>query len=732
MTADVRSFTGKLECELAQMDRKVGLKCPTGTSCRIDWVTMSAETPDCRIPAFPTNNRTLTVTSASEGNMGPQDKFDYGSWYGDVFLERCDGDDADRDRIVIVSLYKDPGPILTNSTTLFCKPSIQIQQSTITIDHLGRISSVNNSLPLQLASKLTADQISNAVRTSVDWLPFREGTEIYGNSTRKYNFQPFVRLLLLSQNSTSIEDASNFELLARGADTVYRGLAVQLAKQYLLAANSTKPSHDLKSKVSQSHQRLFVQLRPLRILECIFGILILISLSLSFRPPKHHILQDTVSIARLSSAISQSDELNNELSSTGSWPLRSLKNLLQGTYHSRFRTTVEGPGATVCKFVIEADGSTGVQSMHKMQRYWQPLMLSWYTRLALLVLPLGLIAALEIAFQRSRRNTGLLDITKTKQAQMGTSYIPALIMALTKLLFSSFDFDLRIIDPYVQLQKGSAAAKASILDKTIYTWKTDAFWIAMKNRRFSVGASALSVMLASFLTVAVSGLFVMTPVARESVLNLTRLDEFSNTTRVFRNNNESTARASRLAAYGILDSPIGSFGPYVVPRMSLSLATSDALNITTVEVETPVREGILNCSLVSPEKVTVFYPQPGASRVLLNWPDMMGNCTGQGYWDQVVTGIYGLADGPFGRWESSVGTGSLACPSSWGMYGSWIGNRLTDLNIIQCWSAVQEAQATVQLSLPSWKIQSLSIHKNTERAIATGFESQLLLSDVFQ
>jgi len=66
-------------------------------------------------------------------------------------------------------------------------------------------------------------------------------------------------------------------------------------------------------------------------------------------------------------------------------------------------------------------------------------------------------------------------------------------MVLVKLQFSGSDFDLHIIDPYVQLKKGFARAKTSVLDKTIFTWKADAVWTAFINGRIAVGASTLSV-----------------------------------------------------------------------------------------------------------------------------------------------------------------------------------------------------------------------------------------------
>ncbi|KAJ4318180.1 hypothetical protein N0V94_004546 [Neodidymelliopsis sp. IMI 364377] len=484
LAADVNTITASLDCKEAITKSKVDLQCPTGTSCRWDWVTMAAETDDCNIPAFPTGNRTLMVTSATEGNLGSQDEYDYGSWYGDAFLERCAGEGAEpvRDRIVIVSLYKNPGPVLTNSTTLFCEPSISVSRNTVTIDQQSAIRGVENSISSNVLESSVIKKISEGVRIAVDQIPSIEGLESLGNVTRKYNFKPFVRLMLSSQNSTSISDASDYELLAAGANDVYKGLVVQLAKQYLLTPNATEPYNDLDGKISYTHQRLFMQNRPLRIIESFLAVLIAISLFLALRKPKHATPQDTASIARLCSAISQSSDLARLLEGTGSWPIVSLRGALGGQYQSKFGVHIE---PKTWAFTVENHGFNGARPLDVAPAAWRPFTLSWYTRSALVALPLALVIALEIVYQQSRSNDGLLKIIDVKQTQMGSSYVPAVVMALTKLLFSAFDFDLRILDPYVQLKKGSAAAKPSVLSKTIYTWKTNAFWVALANKRFA-------------------------------------------------------------------------------------------------------------------------------------------------------------------------------------------------------------------------------------------------------
>ncbi|KAH7109876.1 hypothetical protein B0J11DRAFT_512734 [Dendryphion nanum] len=209
LTADVHSFTADLQCEPAKMEIQVRIQCPDplSSSCRMDAVTMTAENKNCRIPAFPTGRRNILVTSTTEGNMAPQDKYDYGGWYGGAVIEQCDNncDDVERNRIVIFTFYKQPGPTLTNSGTLFCKPSFRFQQSTVTMNGDGAILKAHdNRKLLQEPTNMNVNKLSLAVRAAFervtkDDIPFNI-------PVRRNEFHTFVKLILLSENSRSIED----------------------------------------------------------------------------------------------------------------------------------------------------------------------------------------------------------------------------------------------------------------------------------------------------------------------------------------------------------------------------------------------------------------------------------------------------------------------------------------------------------------------------------------------
>jgi hypothetical protein len=726
MNATVKTITAGLECNVASVNKTVKNE-RVLNSVYLEDITMAATTDDCRISQFPTKNRTMQVQSTRMGK-------NHSSWYGDLFFERCDGDGTtdDLSRIVVVILHKDTGPTLTNSTALFCKPYVNMSYSTVTLDHLGALIGAVPSSPLPLPSSLSADRIHNGIQKTLDSIRPSQGYGPLGSSSGNSDLQPFINLILLSQNSRSAVDATDPNFLIRGATAAYRGLVTQLAKQYMLVANSSDTGLDHKGSISYNHQRLFVQHRTLRLIEAILGCVFVILLVLVFQRTPSHLLQDTTSIARLASTLRHSNGLNESFRGTGSWSIQDLETAIQGKYRSRLETTQNDSHSKNEMYVVEGDQQAKHHTVGTAQQHWRPMTLSWYARAGVLLVPLGLVVALEIMFQRSQRSDGLLEVINLKDAQLGTALVPAVVMASTKFLFSVFDFDLRIIDPYAQLKKAAASVKSAVLDQTIYTWKTDAFWIAIKSKRFAVGASTLSVMLASFLTVAVSGLFVMNPVGRESHVDVVRMDTFSDFSQVATTVNETTKRTARLAAYGLLNNPIGVYQSYAVPMLSLS-PSSPGPNMTTIVVQTSVRGGRLNCTLVPRDKVTV---QPLRDNYLnVQWPEMTAGCTGQQRLNasETWTSLIGFDNGTFATWKPGEDTYNKDCPIAWAMYGIWSGNSTAaaDINIVQCWSELHEADASVHFSLPGWAIETLSIHEQTTKMLGTGSPSHVKLPSVF-
>jgi hypothetical protein len=729
LSATVRSFTAGLDCEPATLEDNIRVTCEDW-KCESERVLLTAANHDCRISDFDINE---TVKTGSY----------HDAWFGHGFVAKCDTDQKGKghERLVVTVLYADGDlhmegdsePNLKNSTTLFCTPSFSMQQHEVTTDETGAIIQVRGE-PSQNFHSTTNSIIARGVLKSVY---SDNGLETpFGYNQSIFRINRFTELIFASQGGVTVSDLSNFELLAKGASEVYRGIAIQLAKQYLLGTNETESRRDLEGVAHYEHQRLFVRNTFLRIVETILCTLALLSISLALRSQKRLPPRDVASIARLSAAVSKSKDLMDALSESGLWPCRKLKRLLQSTYSARYKLIEDDTRAEHRDFVIEGHRAAEVNFHDSKEEYWRPLMISWYVRVALLVVPLAIIVALETLLRLSHRDSGICDIIQNKQTQLAASIVPALVMASTKLLYSGYEFNLRIFDPYVQLHKRQATAKSSILNKTIYTWKTDAFWNALIKKRYAVGTSTLSVTIAAFLTIAASGLFTPTPISRNVSIEVTRGDQFffPGEESVYSNYSVSMVRKARLVGYGEVGNSNWTYGQYALPTITIPLNGSNEINTTSIDIQIPVHRGSFDCTLVPSEQVTVNWTS--SDSVTVRWPDLVGCTVIKGDSPngmQELQPLSGMTNGLFGKWSpvSLANMDQEGCAASWGMYGAWANASIVELNIVQCWSSVQEVQASVRLSMPAQRIVSLVANESTKRDVVTGAASYLTLENIF-
>jgi hypothetical protein len=270
----------------------------------------------------------------------------------------CDGqnDDADRERIVVFSIEIQSGLVITNSAAMFCRPSFQIQQSAVTIDQSQNLKSVDYGTPLNAPKNLTALAIFKAIQKTMYVDLAREAfLEWYYPPNVRYRYtNNFVTLILMSSGSKDPKDLWDAEIMARGAQKVFKEVAVQLAKEYFFTATSTIAPTELEGTAKYKQQRLFVQSQSLQAFESILCVLAVLYIYSVFHPRRHTIPQDPASIARLSSIISRSRNLNASMSSTGSLSLKILESLLLGSYGAAFLKNLDKINNKAPRFVIKS------------------------------------------------------------------------------------------------------------------------------------------------------------------------------------------------------------------------------------------------------------------------------------------------------------------------------------------------------------------------------------------
>jgi hypothetical protein len=428
MNATSKTFSADLSCEPATINPNATVYCDASKSgCTSVYLIMEAYNDNCHMSAFPRNNASFSVTN----NGVP-----WGSWFGGVLPGTCDGtaEDTDLDRLVIFTLYKEQNSSLTNSTAMFCKPSFRLQQSTITLDQVGALKSVEPGTPLDKPNDLTALMLSDAVRTSISQadsiLMMDPLAEALGVRRVQYSISNvFLNLALQTNPSKSTKDLWDGELMARGARTVFKSVAAQIAKRYFLVPATAAPAEEVKGTAEYVQQRLFARTPTLRAMEALICLLIVLCLYLVLRPSRHTTPQDPASIARLSAIISQSQNFNHTMSQTGFLSLKSLQRLLTGRYSTAYSRDMYANDSSRPVFGIQSHNTDIPQHTPTDGKYWRPFSSTWFARGLLLAAPLTVIIILEATFRASNSRDGLLAVSVNKWTQYGSQFVPALSMS---------------------------------------------------------------------------------------------------------------------------------------------------------------------------------------------------------------------------------------------------------------------------------------------------------------
>jgi hypothetical protein len=189
----------------------------------------------------------------------------------------------------------------------------------ITIDQSGDLKKVDNGGPLELPQNLTALALSEAVLKTVSQITFsgtfvQELAHHYVRDLRQFQYTSiFFGLILKSSGSKTINDLWDADMMHRGVQKIFKGVAAQVAKRYFLVPSSAVSDAEQKLTAEYKQERLFARLRSLRAMESLLGVLFAICIYLAVRPQRHATPQDPASIAGLSSVLSQSRNLSSIL-----------------------------------------------------------------------------------------------------------------------------------------------------------------------------------------------------------------------------------------------------------------------------------------------------------------------------------------------------------------------------------------------------------------------------------
>lgn len=488
MQARVDGFTSNLACREASIDHSADFSCsivqvPTspedGTMFNVNQSSVQISAPGCRLIGSPQPG------DCSVPVDGP---------YGFAMLGYCNNETAASAFRIAISNTHLSGRTTNASTTVICEVSYSIEQVTV-LANVGRDGAATSSEPRITSETTTNRQLANVT--------IRDLAEHVLNVTEETTSFWEMLLSSVAMNASTLMDV---EILANRSNMVFKAIAAQIAQQYLL-----KPAdRPIKGKSIRDEARLQMPALSFGLLEGILAMVLLASLTLVVRVAGRGFAPcDPGSIAGMATIITKSPALRFVLRGSGTYNAKRLATRLdkrifrsrvtadRASRDTNFEILVDGPGQ---------DEDDIREHPQPIPKWWQPLGASWIAYVSLSLMPLLVVVALELVYQYSETHQGIVKISKSKWEAYAWSYVPALVLLGVRLLYESLSFAALAMQRFMTLKNGTAS---------VHTLRSDPFarfgisnlFLSIRDRRFSITATALATLVAPFLSIAVAGLY---------------------------------------------------------------------------------------------------------------------------------------------------------------------------------------------------------------------------------
>ncbi|KIW33754.1 uncharacterized protein PV07_00578 [Cladophialophora immunda] len=507
---------------------------------------------------------------------------------------------------------------LNNITNVFCNPSYSMTRAQVTNN--TRLLNNNNAVTVALkdgASNSTLSGFSDWNATNVLVQASIAAQVLFGdtiNDDTISDSSAIFTLMALTQGSQNIDTLINPDTMISAARDTSNGLLSQYAHQVLRAPDN--PSVE-GGKVTRQERRLRVNDVSVWTMASASGLLFLFCIALIFIAPRAVVPRDPSSIAGVATTLTRSTELNRLLRKQGAPSPANQKSALAGFEFGTAIATTDS-GTRSFKIVTsegEPDEPTTKPSMDI--KWWLPFTATFPVLTITLVLPLGLIVALELIQRHSDDHNGFYTVADDKWTEIYSHYIPGLVMLVLAALVNMLDFNVALFTPWNNLAEGNAIHRRSVLNNILGRSPPFAFLQALRTRSLGAMLSIAAATLASVLAVIASGLYYVQHYTVDGAnISLTQVDSFDlQWTNSFSNDNGAAA-ITNLIMHQNFSYPQFTYEGLVFPKLSLnnSALTKDAL--TTVSGSSahvlPAVRANLKCDVLASDSFSLSTQKAGA------------------------------------------------------------------------------------------------------------------------
>ncbi|KAI1123056.1 hypothetical protein F5Y10DRAFT_281199 [Nemania abortiva] len=441
-------------------------------------------------------------------------------------------------------------------------------------------------------------QLGAAVQSSLDQAYLGTGGRDWVLSEQVPSFY----LILSAMNGNiSIGNFMDPRYLIGNATEAFNGVAAELIYKHMM-----KPSnHTVSGSLLYQQDRLWVRGLSVGFMAASFILLAgLSSIILIFRP-WNVVPSDPGSIGATALILAESSELRDLLLRMGAARSRQIGQKLSAY---SFRSVIKpGPPTTFIVVPSEHGGLTGRQetpydTSSQSEHWWVPSSVQWWFQSIAIMVPLVLIAVLEVIQRLSDQHNGFVDLGSNGFATTHAfaTYIPAVVAFSVASMFASMQLAICILAPWLALHRGSAPASRSLFLNLTNRLAPHRVFLAFKNGNLGEALLMIATFLAAWLPVLVSGLYITVAATTSQSVTLSQSDVFD-----FKLNNlfyedNLAGTVAGLIAFDDLAYPSWTYGDLAFNTIEMTNNPQGIMSGAEVPFATKLQatRPSLNCSVV--------------------------------------------------------------------------------------------------------------------------------------
>ncbi|KAJ8120266.1 hypothetical protein O1611_g10410 [Lasiodiplodia mahajangana] len=456
---------------------------------------------------------------------------------------------------------------------------------------------VSTSFPSEI-SGFSSVQLGAAVQSSLDQVYLGTGGQDWVLSEQVPSFYQILSAMNGNITIGNFMDPGN---LIGNATEAFKGIAAELIYKHMM-----KPANNTVSgSLLYQQDRLWVRALSVGFMAAAFVLLAGLTIVVLIFRPWNVVPSDPGSIGATALILAESTELRDLLLGLGAARSRQIGQKLSAYSFSSvivsgFPTTFTVVPTEHGKPIERQD--TPRDSPSQSEHWWVPSSVRWWFQLTAIVMPLILIAVLEVIQRLSDQHNGFVGLGANgfTTTHAFATYIPAVVAFSVASMFASIQLAICILAPWLALHRGSAPASRSLFLNLTNRLAPHRMFLAFKNGNVGEVLLMTATFLAAWLPILVSGLYITVAATESQSVALAQSDVFD-----FKLNNlfyeDSLAgTVAGLIAFDDLPYPRWTYGDLAFNTLETTNAPQNIMSGSEVPFTARLQatRPSLNCSVV--------------------------------------------------------------------------------------------------------------------------------------